>query len=241
MVEWQTIRQTWDQPSAMLLQNVLSTVVQLFIFLLGPTLVSEIPQVSQTRNTLTSSVQTGVTLSGGSAFAIQIDGLIILTSDGDFGGNAIVIEKSSDVEVFSSNAEGAINGQGYIERITSSGQNARLMRFITVSDLSVHDLIFVDSPTFHLVFNGVSNLEAYQITVRGPDLGGTDGIDLTCSDNCYLHDIEVTNRDECISVKSPSENVLIEDIYCNQSGGMSIGSLTADGISFLSTSFNPAF
>lgn len=114
--------------------------------------------------------------------------MITLTSDGDFGGNAIVIENANDVEVFSSNAEGAINGQGYIERISSSGQNARLMRFISVSDLSVHDLIFVDSPTFHLVFNEVSNLEAYQITVRGPNIGGTDGIDLICSDNCYLHE-----------------------------------------------------
>lgn len=79
-------------------------------------------------------------------------------------------------------------------------------------------------------------MEAYQITVRGPDMGGTDGIDVICTDNCYIHDIEVTNRDECISVKSPSNNILIEDIYCNQSGGMSIGSLTADGKS-LRTAF----
>lgn len=43
--------------------------------------------------------------------------------------------------------------------------------------------------------------------------------------NLHLHDIEVTNRDECISVKSPSSNLLIEDIICNSSGGMSIGSL----------------
>lgn len=175
-------------------------------------------------------VQTGVVLNKGSAYALQIDGLITLTSDGSFGGNAIVIENASDVEVFSSNALGAINGQGYIERLTSSGQNARLFRFISCSDISIHDIIFVDSPNFHLVFNDVSNMEAYHITVRGPNLGGTDGIDVICTDNCYLHDIEVTNRDECISVKSPSQNVLIEDIFCNQSGGMSIGSLTADGI-----------
>ena len=70
----------------------------------------------------------------------------------------------------------------------------------------------------------------YHITVRGPDVGGTDGIDLICDDNCYLHDFEVTNRDECVSVKTPSQNVLIEDAYCNHSGGMSIGSLTADDV-----------
>lgn len=178
---------------------------------------------------LTQIVATGVVLNKGTAFAFQIDGLITLTSDGSFSGNAIVIENASDVEVFSSNALGAINGQGYITRLTDSSQNARLFRFISSTCVSIHDIILVDSPTFHLIFNDVSNLEAYQITIRGPNQGGTDGIDLICTDNCYLHDIEVTNRDECISVKTPSQNVLIEDVYCNQSGGMSIGSLTANG------------
>ena len=72
-------------------------------------------------------------------------------------------------------------------------------------------------------------METYHITVRGPDVGGTDGIDLECTDDCYIHDFEVTNRDECVSVKTPSKNVLIKNGYCNHSGGMSIGSLTADG------------
>jgi rhamnogalacturonan hydrolase len=186
-------------------------------------------QYPGSRGALTSSVATGAVLNKGSAYVLQIDGLITLTADGSFGGNAIVIENASDIEVFSSNGLGAINGQGYITRSTSSGQNARLFRFISCSYVSIHDIIFVDSPTFHLVFNGVSNLEAYQITIRGPSIGGTDGIDLICDDNCYLHHIEVTNRDECISVKSPSNNVLIEEVYCNQSGGMSIETLTADG------------
>ena len=115
-------------------------------------------------------------------------------------------------------------------RISSSEQNARLVRFISVSDLSIHNIILVDSPTFHLVLNGVSNLDLYHITIRGPNIGGTDGIDLECNDNCWLHQFEVTNRDECVSVKTPSQNVLIEDAYCNHSGGMSIGSLTADSV-----------
>lgn len=172
---------------------------------------------------------TGVILNKGSAYAIQLDGLITLTSDGSFDGNAIVVKNAQDVEMFSSNGLGAIDGQGYITRRDDLSQNARLVRFISSSNIAIHDIILVDSPTFHLVFNDVSNLEAYHITIRGPDIGGTDGIDLICTDNCYLHHIEVTNRDECVCVKTPSSNVLIEEIYCNQSGGMSIGSLTADG------------
>jgi rhamnogalacturonan hydrolase len=38
----------------------------------------------------------------------------------------------------------------------------------------------------------------------------------------------VTNKDECITVKSPSKNILIENIYCNWSGGCALGSLGAD-------------
>ena len=170
----------------------------------------------------------GVVLSGASGWAFRLDGLITLTENGTFNGNAIVVEKGNDVEFYSSNNLGAINGQGYLTRQSAGAQNARLLRFISITNLSVHNLILVDSPTFHLIFNTVSNLEAYYLTIRGPNIGGTDGIDLTCTDNCYIHDFEVTNRDECVSVKSPSQNVLIEDAYCNHSGGMSIGSLTAD-------------
>lgn len=174
------------------------------------------------------SLAKGVILSGASGWALRLDGLITLTQNGAFNGNAFVIENGNDIEIYSSNNQGAINGQGYLTRISQGTQNARLMRFISVSNLSVHNLILVDSPTFHLIFNEVSNLEAYYLTIRGPDIGGTDGIDLICTSNCYIHDFEVTNRDECVSVKSPSANVLIENAYCNHSGGMSIGSLTAD-------------
>lgn len=37
----------------------------------------------------------------------------------------------------------------------------------------------------------------------------------------------VTNKDECVTVKSPSKNILIENIYCNSSGGCALGSLGA--------------
>jgi hypothetical protein len=60
------------------------------------------------------TVATEVTLNAGKSFAIQIDGLITLTLDGSFGGNAMVIKNAYDVEIFSSDGMGAINGHGYI-------------------------------------------------------------------------------------------------------------------------------
>ena len=35
----------------------------------------------------------------------------------------------------------------------------------------------------------------------------------------------MTNKDECVTVKSPSTNLLIENIHCNISGGCGMGSL----------------
>jgi rhamnogalacturonan hydrolase len=66
--------------------------------------------------------------------------------------------------------------------------------------------------------------EVYNMIIRGANEGGLDGIDVW-GDNIYIHDIEVTNKDECVTVKSPATNMLIENIYCNWSGGCAIGSL----------------
>ncbi|GJC81656.1 putative rhamnogalacturonase B [Colletotrichum liriopes] len=46
--------------------------------------------------------------------------------------------------------------------------------------------------------------------------------------NVHVHDVAVTNKDECVTVKNKSSNVLIENIFCNWSGGCGIGSLGAD-------------
>ena len=60
--------------------------------------------------------------------------------------------------------------------------------------------------------------------VTGANLGGSDGIDVWDT-NYWIHDVEVTNRDECVTIKNPSSNHLIERIWCNQSGGSAIGRL----------------
>lgn len=35
-------------------------------------------------------------------------------------------------------------------------------------------------------------------------------------------------QDECVTVKSPASNILVEQVYCNWSGGCAMGSLGAD-------------
>lgn len=96
------------------------------------------------------------------------------------------------------------------------------------------------APLFHLFMDTVSNGEVYNVIVRGGNKGGLDGIDVSGS-NMWLHDIEVSNRDECVTIKNPSQHMLIENIYCNWSGGCAIGSLGGSGVDIHDIHFDKVY
>ncbi|OOF99206.1 glycoside hydrolase family 28 protein [Aspergillus carbonarius ITEM 5010] len=164
-------------------------------------------------------------LKDGVSSAVQLDGVINRTgSDGD---TMLSFRNCVDFEFFSGNSKGAIqgNGHGYL---ANDEYGPRLMRFHDMNHFSVYGFALVDSPSYYLTLDTASNGEVYNIIMRGPTvLGGTDAIDVW-GQNMWIHDIEATNGDECVTVKNPSSNMLIEDIFCNFSGGMSIGSLSTD-------------
>ncbi|KAI0759248.1 rhamnogalacturonase [Trametes elegans] len=163
--------------------------------------------------------KTWVTLKGGTKWAFRLDGFI--TRAATTGGNMIAIQDANDFEFYSANSAGGIQGLGYQAR----NAGPRLIRVITSTNWSIHDLVLVDSPEFHLVIQQGSNGEVYNLAIRGGNIGGSDGVDVWGT-NYWIHDVEVTNRDECVTVKSPSNNILVEQIWCNQSGGSAIGSLS---------------
>ncbi|CAE6449651.1 unnamed protein product [Rhizoctonia solani] len=174
-----------------------------------------------------------VLLNGGSNWAFQLDGLITVDYSayvsGAVSGNALVFQRMNQFELYSSNGKGAIpSGQGYLYRLrpNQDGRSGwpRLLRVHISSNFSVHDIKLVDAPSFHMVIGEAVNAEIHRITIRGGNQGGLDGIDISGT-NYHVHHVEVTNRDECVCVKSPSKHATIENIRCNQSGGLTIGSL----------------
>ncbi|KAE8154496.1 pectin lyase fold/virulence factor [Aspergillus avenaceus] len=171
------------------------------------------------------AMSTWVKLANGKAWAMQLDGTIYRT--GTDAGNMIMIEHTSDFELFSSTSSGAIQGLGYELHAKNNWSGARLLRLWDITDFSVHDIILVDAPMFHVSVDTCTNGELYNMAIRGGNHGGLDGVDVW-STNIWIHDIEVTNKDECVTVKSPSKNILVENIYCNWSGGCGMGSLGLD-------------
>ncbi|QKX61808.1 uncharacterized protein TRUGW13939_08964 [Talaromyces rugulosus] len=163
----------------------------------------------------TFALATWVTLSGGNAWAINLEGIIVRT--GTAGGNMIYIEHSTDFEIYSSRGEGAVQGYGY--QFHSEGTY--------VTNFAIHDIALVDSPAFHLTLDTCNQGEVYNMIIRGGNEGGLDGIDVWGFD-IWVHDVEVTNKDECVTIKNPSNHILVENIYCNWSGGCGMGSLGTD-------------
>lgn len=143
-------------------------------------------------------MSTQITLSGGNAWALQLDGIISRTGTID-GGNMIMIEHTTDFELFSSTSKGAIQGNGYI--FHAQGEyGPRILRLYEATSFSVHDIALVDSPAFHFSMDTCDSGEVYNMAIRGGNEGGLDGIDVW-STNIWIHDVEVTNKDECVTVK----------------------------------------
>ena len=169
----------------------------------------------------TYAMSTWADLKDGSKIAIQLDGTIVRT--GTAGSNMIAISNTNDFEFFSGTSKGAIQGYGY-EYISKGEYGARFIRFTNVSNFSLHGIALVDSPSYYTVFDSCSNGEIYNIIIRGIQIGETDGIDIWGT-NIWVHDVEVTNGDECVTIKSPAKNILVESVHCNISGGCAMGSL----------------
>lgn len=139
------------------------------------------------------AMSTWATLNKGTGVGVQLDGTIYRT--GTAGGNMIAIQNSKDIEFFSSNGSGVMQGYGYEIHKSGSLSGARLLRVIKTSDFSVHDLKFVDAPAFHISLDTSTNGELYNLAIRGGDHGGLDGIDVWGT-NIHIHDVMVTNKDE---------------------------------------------
>ena len=134
---------------------------------------------------------TWVTLNGGKAWALQLDGTI--TRTGTAGGNMIMIEHGSDFELFSSTGKGAMQGLGYVFHKDGNISGPRLLRFYEMTSFSVHDIALVDAPAFHFSMDTCDKGEVYNMAIRGGDRGGLDGIDVW-STNIWIHDVMVTNK-----------------------------------------------
>lgn len=88
----------------------------------------------------------------------------------------------------------------------------------------------VQSPFWHNLVYGSSdvsfdNMNLHSIQSDGTQAQNTDGWDLYRSDVVSITNSYIINGDDCVSFKPNTTNALVQNLYCQGSHGISVGSL----------------
>lgn len=162
-------------------------------------------------------------LLGGSGYTFELQGSITVAFNTNLGGTMIEWENCNQITV---TGNGKIYGQGNLWRPNGDlGRypgRPRLLRFQNCNNCKVSGIQLINSPMFHLTVIGNNN-EIWNIIVNADIIGETDAFDMS-GENNYVHDVQVTNGDECVTVKTPTKNFLAENIVCYHTAGCNMGS-----------------
>ncbi|KAE8453337.1 hypothetical protein EG329_011405 [Mollisiaceae sp. DMI_Dod_QoI] len=94
----------------------------------------------------------------------------------------------------------------------------------------VENINMIQSPFWHnfiyqssnVTFN---NIKLNSIQSDGSQAHNTDGWDIYRSSNVTISNSHIINGDDCVSLKPNSTNVLVQNLYCQGSHGISMGSV----------------
>ncbi|KAK9084412.1 hypothetical protein Scep_030883 [Stephania cephalantha] len=101
-----------------------------------------------------------------------------------------------------------------------------LIRFFMSSNLVVRGIKIQNSPQFHMKFDGCEGVLIEDLSISSPALSpNTDGIHIENTKSVAIYNSLIANGDDCISIGTGCSNVDIENITCDHSHGISIGSL----------------
>ncbi|KAL1606118.1 hypothetical protein SLS59_003243 [Nothophoma quercina] len=141
-------------------------------------------------------------------------------------------------------AEGAIldgNGQSWWDGLGSNGGIAKPNHFIELTKVlgssSVHDIYIQNYPVHCFSVSNSAGLDIYHITLNNsagyapnnrsnglPASHNSDGFDLASTNDTKVRDSVVINQDDCVAITS-GNNIVVNNMYCNGSHGLSIGSV----------------
>jgi galacturan 1,4-alpha-galacturonidase len=124
------------------------------------------------------------------------------------------------------------NGQAWYDLYAQNSLILRpiLMYIYGLRGGSVSDLTMINSPQYHnMIVNSTdlvySNIFIQAVSTSDALPKNTDGFDTYRSDNIVIKDSKVNNGDDCVSFRANSTNVLVTNLHCNGSHGISVGSV----------------
>ncbi|KAI8932261.1 Exopolygalacturonase [Plenodomus lindquistii] len=124
------------------------------------------------------------------------------------------------------------NGQAWYDLYAKDIYTLRPILFgvIGLKGGSIEDLKFRYSPQWYTFVANSSDVVFSNIDIAGASTSknpakNTDGWDTYRSDNIVIQNSLINNGDDCVSFKPNSTNIVVQNLVCNGSHGISVGSL----------------
>lgn len=188
--------------------------------------------------TIPASTTLSVTVPTNGALLFAGTMTIEYTPDADY---TPIVLKGTNAKVVGL-AGAVINGLGadYWDGEGSNGGTAKPDHLIKIDDMtssSFSEIKIINWPTHLFEITGCTDMTMSQLILdnsaanaldsSGVTLGhNTDAFDVSSTDGLYVSGATVYNQDDCVAVNSGS-NMVFENLYCDGSHGLSIGSISS--------------
>ncbi|KAJ8481607.1 hypothetical protein ONZ45_g15258 [Pleurotus djamor] len=190
----------------------------------------------------TLSIGSRLDMTGLSNKHINIQGTIRFTPDVPYWtGNAFFIPFQTQVTFWLLGGKdirvdggGTLDGSGQIWYDTFAS-NSSLLRPIMLTlfqatDVTVENIKMINGPEWFNLVNEGQNIVYNNLTIDARStsshkISNTDGWNVYRSDNVVIQNSIINNGDDCVAFKPNATNVLVSNLQCNGSHGISVGSL----------------
>lgn len=124
------------------------------------------------------------------------------------------------------------NGQAWYDLYADDIYTLRPILFGTIglAGGSISNLKLRYSPQWYNIVVNSSDVVFSDIDIEGDSVSdnpakNTDGWDTYRSSNIVIQDSHINNGDDCVSFKPNSTEIVVQNLWCNGSHGISVGSL----------------
>ncbi|THH18670.1 hypothetical protein EW146_g2337 [Bondarzewia mesenterica] len=180
----------------------------------------------------TISVATRMDMTGVSNKHISVQGTVKFTDDIPYwtgstfwilGGKNIILDGGGTLDG---------NGQAWYDSFASNSSLVRpiMLTILNGTDVMVQNIHEVNGPNWNNLVYQSKNIVYDNININAKSTSkntakNTDGWDTYRSDNVVIKNSVINNGDDCVSFKPNSTNILVTNLMCNGSHGISVGSL----------------
>ncbi|KAH7349020.1 extracellular exo-polygalacturonase-like protein [Pyrenochaeta sp. MPI-SDFR-AT-0127] len=191
---------------------------------------------------LTYTIASPLNLTGLAAIDLDIQGRLSFTDNMTYwqkhsfdlqyqNATSFFILGGVDINVYGT-GEVQGNGQAWWDAYVGNKGLKRpvLFAIVGLEGGSVSQFKLRNSPFWHNIVSNSRNvvysgLDLFSTSNNGNFEKNTDGWDVYRSDNIVIENSTITNGDDCVSFKPNSTNILVQNLRCNGTHGISVGSL----------------